>query len=368
MYYQLSLLLLAVTPLVVGAFPDACYVGCRCIVHTVTCHRLLNSSAFTAAMSALPAETEFIKISGSNASDVTEVPMFNDFRALRRLDWSGSNVTALGVFTFSSMWNLEEMTLSDNAIAVFATNQFQSMPKLRYLLLQHAFAAYDPRVFAGAWLADLRVLDLSENRIDELNSTAGFFGCGMAQLAELNLARNRLHALSVPAHCLASVRLLNLSANHIHALGDDDRSTLAGLDATLDLTGNPFVCSCANAEFVRWMQNGTRRSTLARGSMVCGAGSAHALEGADLLAVDVDELGCGAQTQTAVRARSTWNVLGIIAVVGVSVLILSLLVYTYRWRIANATLTALSPMRKKHYRKLELVDEERAREVVEFEV
>ena len=80
------------------------------------------------------------------------------------------------------------------------------------------------------------------------------------RLSVLDLSYNHitLSSLSVIDLSKTSIRSLNLSYNQLTTIPAPHRRQLdkmEGLD--LYLSGNTFICSCENLEFLQWVQNST---------------------------------------------------------------------------------------------------------------
>ena len=104
-------------------------------------------------------------------------------------------------------------------------------------------------------LRDLRVLDLSLNDIKNLPYNAFK---NNANLEMLNLSSNSLLTMEFQFSHMTNLQILDLSNNLISQFNSDLQTTFNDLklkspNLTINLSGNPFQCSCDYQHFLKWI-------------------------------------------------------------------------------------------------------------------
>ena len=102
----------------------------------------------------------------------------------------------------------------------------------------------------------LKILDLAGCQLTEI-PTKEFVH--LQHLQQLNLSSNSLEAFHVELHTLNELIFLNLSTNKLKTVSAAMRVQLDQMAADrhvqVDISRNPFECTCSDIEFVLWVQN-----------------------------------------------------------------------------------------------------------------
>lgn len=361
----------------------ACPNHCHCTGISFTCQDLhLNNTEFKTAMQEVTPEMKRAVITGNNVGDIIGIPFWNDMRGLNSLEWKNNNITAITSFAFTEMENLQDLWLDNNSLTETGINVFFNTPKLRYVSMRHAFAHSLPngsdfspvvsKMFGGTVLHNLLSLDLSDNNIKEAFQPGNRnFLCDLPNIEELNMSNNNIHELNFETNCGSNIHMLDLSSNHIHTLSDVDMRVLSKMDIYLDISNNPFTCNCITKNFIQWLRNGTFSAKLVNFEpMICATAIPHSLEGSNLFEIDLNLLECPSKKMMfgmglVAQSGTNWAAVMLCVVI---ICIVGGVTYKYRWRITRTTYKILSPMRKKNYQTLDLVDDEPGGDFVEFEV
>ena len=209
----------------------------------------------------------------------------------------------LGTFKIlsPSMTSLRELHMGGNIIApdnTLPANLLQTYTKLALLNLSNAnLIGIESNAFANH--QNLTVLDLSYNHLN------------LSSLSSINLS-------------ISNIRSLNLSHNRLTAIPARLREQLdkmEGLD--LYLSGNTFICSCDNLEFLEWVQSSTSITFHYAGDHACTDSPGNTIHN-----IAVDSLYCNwywMQPVIAVASSLSLMLFGIALFV----------VYRKRWFISN---------------------------------
>ncbi|XP_067225427.1 reticulon-4 receptor-like 2 isoform X2 [Chanodichthys erythropterus] len=253
---MLCVIFLPITLLVAGA-SKLCPHQCSCYEASelVDC----RSRGFTHIPHSIPHGTWLLDLSGNTLSELRSTS-FTGIWALRVLLLSQSNMQALSSLTF-----LEKLDLSYNELRVLPPDFSQGLTSLKDLKLSHnALVRLETHSFKD--LESLERLDLSHNHIQVIE--VGAFR-GLIMLRHLNLAWNQLMVLQgglltmqqglgvllldhnniskIEAEALAPLQtltILNLEANQLRSLKFKTFLNLQTPSTHLQMSENPWMCDC----------------------------------------------------------------------------------------------------------------------------
>ena len=146
--------------------------------------------------------------------------------------------------------NLPELTnlqISYNNFTTPATDTFNNVPKLQFLDMTSNdlgnLSALDlPKMFLP--LRRLRKLILKKTKLTcSIGSTFSY----MRNMSDLDLSENKISNISGAFQTLTNIRTLLLNNNSISLVEPSDLPP--AISSKLDLSGNPFECTCALAPF-----------------------------------------------------------------------------------------------------------------------
>nr|XP_022300444.1 toll-like receptor 6 isoform X3 [Crassostrea virginica] len=156
------------------------------------------------------------------------------------------------------MENLKRLNLSNNFCSKISTDFFQHFTAMSCLYLNNNLLGFslapdtDGNIFKA--LKRLKYLELKNNKITHL-PFAVFKN--LKSLEKLYLNDNLLTDIRFDIVTLKSLQYIDLSENQIQYLSE---STMHQLDQhadlahfTLNLKGNPLLCSCGTLSFLQWM-------------------------------------------------------------------------------------------------------------------
>ncbi|XP_052106948.1 toll-like receptor 4 [Mytilus californianus] len=154
--------------------------------------------------------------------------------------------------------HLKFLNLSSNYCSNISSYFFKGTTKLETLYIQNNLLGFNiPSDVKGEILKPLqhlKTIDLSQNRIPELPSLFFIF---LKQLEILNLRDNLIEDIDFKLIQMKNLSHVDLSKNRIQLLGSAAINNLESLaddrKFSLNLKGNPFVCSCASLKFLKWI-------------------------------------------------------------------------------------------------------------------
>ena len=166
---------------------------------------------------------------------------------------------------------LEKLVFTENMIHHIESNVWKCFRVLQYLdlasnKLGDAFADGGARSIIDM-LKRLEVFILSNNGIYNIPKDT-FRGGRCLQI--LDLSSNELEAITFDTENLVSLRTLDLSNNKLAVLDELSLGRFSNLfhvseslhvptahnrSANITLNGNPFLCSCKNIQFLKWLTN-----------------------------------------------------------------------------------------------------------------
>ena len=165
-----------------------------------------------------------------------------------------SDLTILQIrdFAFAKMSMLQVLELRSNKIEIIHRYAFAGLKRLANLSLHHNNISVLPRdVFHD--LVSLVKLDLRENHLKMLPED---IFAGLSNLQILDLSLNALIHVEGLIDNLTSLRYFRVSDNHLTYILNETVNNLLSLEA-VDISRNPFVCSCAINELITATQQNT---------------------------------------------------------------------------------------------------------------
>ncbi|KAK3086921.1 hypothetical protein FSP39_025483 [Pinctada imbricata] len=182
------------------------------------------------------------------------------FKSLKILQANRNFVPHFQDFDYSNA--LQEVYLSRSFVSWFEDSFFLTsnltVLDLSYNDLYHYFSTERSRQLLQKQ-EYLTNLNLASNRFEHVPSD---LFKGLSKLNVLNLTENELTEVDFALNDLTELRVLDLSKNRIRTL---TKSKMHDLDIlsrkttlSLNLTGNVLLCSCETLDFLKWMRNKRR--------------------------------------------------------------------------------------------------------------
>ncbi|XP_018421367.1 PREDICTED: toll-like receptor 4 [Nanorana parkeri] len=177
---------------------------------------------------------------------------FLDMPHLLSLNLSHSKVDSVGQFPiFMSLNNLTYLDLSYTSCHFMIHCSFCGLYNLVELRVSHT--TFAPDVLGSVFhnLSSLRLLDMSSCDVQHIpNETFEH----LKGLQVLNLSKNKLIELMPPVLLsLSALWHFNVSGNNIQGLSNGTLQVLSRSLAKVDLSRNPYDCSCTQEQFLVWV-------------------------------------------------------------------------------------------------------------------
>ena len=188
----------------------------------------------------------------------SSIEQFYNMTCLKDLHLEGAGLKDTDLYNginnrslFSGLFSLQKLRLKDNYLVSLDKRVFHNLSNVYYLdMSESRIQVLRPGVFSP--LTSLRFLYLHENKLVEM---AGDIFHGLYQLRVVNIRDNVLRGLE-PTTFAQAPRLtdLSLSGNQISTIG---RGTVlpANTSLRLDISRNPFTCTCTLTWFRKWLQS-----------------------------------------------------------------------------------------------------------------
>ncbi|XP_030840870.1 insulin-like growth factor-binding protein complex acid labile subunit [Strongylocentrotus purpuratus] len=152
---------------------------------------------------------------------------------------------------FSGLFSLKKLRLNDNYLVSLDERVFHNLTKVYYLdLSKSIIQVLRPGVFSP--LSSLSHLYLRENKLVEM---AGDIFHGLYLLSAVYISDNMLSGLEPTTFAQAPrLTVLSLSGNQISTV---EHGTVlpANTSLRLDISRNPFTCTCTLTWFRKWLQS-----------------------------------------------------------------------------------------------------------------
>ena len=203
-----------------------------------------------------------------------QVKFHDPYGALKNLHLSNARPANTTIYNIGNLRAVEYLNVQSIGRDAIGVDLFIHMPNLTVLLLgendMSAIFINDTKTGMFDTNVQLKVLDLARCQLTEISPSE--FST-LVQLQNLNLSGNSLNVFHVELHTLRALRILNLSYNKLATLSVAIITELNSLEQIeVDLSQNPWDCSCNNTKFVRWIQN-TRVNFLKKGDTYCNGGN-----------------------------------------------------------------------------------------------
>nr|QNQ79670.1 toll-like receptor [Anadara sativa] len=176
----------------------------------------------------------YVDLSGNILYD-WEGPILNVHK-IRYLDLSNNYCSQVSDVFFQGFKNLQTLLVNSNILG-YTLNSDEDGRKLGHLKA-------------------LKQLDLSSNYIYSLSPR---IFAELQQLEHLNMSRNTLREWYFDIKHMHHLKSVDLSYNQLVGIREDIRHSLDRIsvnsNVTLDFTGNNFMCTCSDLEFMKWFLN-----------------------------------------------------------------------------------------------------------------
>ncbi|XP_067675140.1 toll-like receptor 4 [Haliotis asinina] len=191
-------------------------------------------------------------------SSITLSEVYFDENKLEHLDLS-YNVMADWQGPIIGLYHLKVLNLAQNVASNVSYRFFEYLTSLEHLnlsgnSLDRCISGDDEGQIFGS-LKNLKYLDLSRQFLHHL--PYNIFQ-GLTNLKELNLSHNALPEIELNLTCNKQLQYIDFSYNQIWYVYKGLRHQLDMLAAqpiniSINLTGNPLLCKCAEIEFLNWL-------------------------------------------------------------------------------------------------------------------
>ncbi|KAJ8302794.1 hypothetical protein KUTeg_019190 [Tegillarca granosa] len=271
--------------------------------------------------------------------------VFSSLIRLVSLELNKNNLKTIQnhVDLFSSLASLEYLNMADNECSNLPVELFKPLMSLAYLHLENnlfgPIIEQDNNGVLFEKLSKLVTLDLTNNAITKIPDPSFK---SLNNLQNLTLKANQIsywgpHLFSMTKH-LAN---LDLSQNYISMIKQPSLQDLQSLTTlNLNLTENPFACTCDLRWFRDWM-NSTSVSLLNRESYKCN--SPKSWRGKRLLSFDKTKIDCVVYTVYEIIIAAVCSFLFMLLVSGI--------MYRKRWTLKLGLYKINRRMKRKYRRK-----------------
>ncbi|KAM8967165.1 toll-like receptor 4 [Pelodytes ibericus] len=195
---------------------------------------------------------------------------FLNMSYLLSLNLSHSELVNVGVFPlFLLMGGLKILDLSYTYCHFRIGCSFCGLDNLEWLSVSHSTFSREILGSVFQTLTQLHYLDLSACNLDHIPREA-FTGLKLLQV--LDLSKNKLLDLQTSLlHPLSALTSLDLSSNHFTGMSENTTRLLSAKTVKVDLSQNPFDCTCSQEIFLQWVQEQKERTLQNTGRMLCNS-------------------------------------------------------------------------------------------------
>ena len=162
---------------------------------------------------------------------------------LKHLDLSNNGIFHLSTYVFGFLFNIESLLLGNNRIG--------ESDLLHQANVTHLFSNQ----------TELKFLNLEDNKITFLPKNIFY---NMKSLQTLKLNNNKLMDWNFTIASMSNLENVNLSYNQIVYLSKNGMTHIDGTSSKrlrIDLSNNPFECSCRSLDFIDWLVKSKNRFT-----------------------------------------------------------------------------------------------------------
>ncbi|XP_056395725.1 toll-like receptor 4 [Hyla sarda] len=193
---------------------------------------------------------------------------FLNMSHLRTLDLSHTQLTNVGEYpVFLLLEKLIYLDVSYTSCHFYIQCSFCGLCSLEVLKVSHT--TFDANILASVFknLTELRFLDMSSCGLKYI-PTETFVS--LTLLHTLDLSKNNLLELqaSVFSH-LAALTYFNVSSNRFQSFSEETTQCLSQNLVKVDLSHNPYDCSCDQETFLLWVYEQSSRGLRFRESLEC---------------------------------------------------------------------------------------------------
>ncbi|XP_068105813.1 toll-like receptor 4 [Hyperolius riggenbachi] len=186
---------------------------------------------------------QILDLSHTRVSNIGQFPIFVLLVNLTYLDLSHTSCHFTIDCSFCGLNNLKDLHISYNTFAPgILGSVFQNLTQLHFLNMSSCNLQNIPEQ-TFKYLTLLRVLDLSKNKL--------------------------IHISASVLITLSRLIYLDLSANNFQGLSNETSYTLAKSLVKVDLSENPFDCSCIQKQFVSWVCEQSNTGLILTNRMMC---------------------------------------------------------------------------------------------------
>ncbi|XP_060598141.1 polycystin-1-like isoform X3 [Ruditapes philippinarum] len=206
---------------------------------------------------------EELYLSHNNLS-ILEQHLFKDLQSLRLIDLSHNVITYVDKDFLNDANSLTNLDLSNNRIASLDKSTFNDLKYLEILYLNdNLLTSLDTDIFKE--LTSLTTLHLTTNLLTTLNRDVFKELDSLTSLYLGNNAQTTVHKDLFQHN--SNLQDLSLSANQLSTIPTDifDHQTTF----QVDLSGNPFICSCDIRDFLFSLKYSTSISLIDEGAILC---------------------------------------------------------------------------------------------------
>ncbi len=214
----------------IDRIPSGVFVGLYNLTQLDLSHNEISGSGLAASTFQDLYSLESLLLNNNNMGKVTEYKMFQNQGKLTHLDFSHNECYNLPATLLQNLKSIERLDLSNN--------------RLGNLLLKDDYGD----LFKG--LSKLQHLDITFNDVSEL---PGRVFRDLISIQAINMSRNIYTWDDVLFNTTRRLQVLDISNNKVAVVQE---KCLTGLpkNSSLNLSGNPFACSCGLIWFRNWLK------------------------------------------------------------------------------------------------------------------